>query len=500
MAGFRSSHRPEADWPDRAVIDIGSNTVRLVAYCGPARAPRIWFNEKVTAMLGRDLATTGSIPDEAMELALSALGRFAAIVADLGLTDVQVVATAAAREAKNGAGFLDKVLELGLDVRLLSGEEEAQAAAKGVIGAFPGAHGVVADLGGGSLELVSIEGGHCHHGTSLPLGTLRLPKLRQKGTAGFSRAVEKALTKAGWATEHPGPLYLVGGTWRAFGSYVMARQKHPLSDPHSLSLELPVADKFAKRLARSSTDELIAKGIPELRAASLPDAAAMLRIMLADLKPSHLIVSSWGLREGLLFEELSGAARDQDPLLAGIAHFAVPRGASITRAATIAGWTVEAANGNGNGSERLRLAATVLALAASQLEPNMRLRHATDWALHKRWVGLDMPGRAQIAAALCGSFGKTDLPAGLEVLASKEQLREAVAWGLAARLCRRLGAGSQASLLASRMERQKKRLLLTVDESRASLATQRVMDELAMLAGWLGLTYEMRIAPVPTSR
>ena len=109
MAGFRTSHRPEADWPDRAVIDIGSNTVRLVAYCGPARAPRIWFNEKVTAMLGRDLATTGSIPAEAMELALSALGRFAALVADLGLTNVQVVAPAAAREAQNGAKFLPTV-------------------------------------------------------------------------------------------------------------------------------------------------------------------------------------------------------------------------------------------------------------------------------------------------------------------------------------------------------------------------------------------------------
>jgi exopolyphosphatase/guanosine-5'-triphosphate,3'-diphosphate pyrophosphatase len=190
-----------------------------------------------------------------------------------------------------------------------------------------------------------------------------------------------------------------------------------------------------------------------------------------------------------LFQKLSPAARNQDPLLAGIAHFAVPRGASITRAATIAGWTVEAANGDGNGSERLRLAATVLALAASQLEPNMRWRHAVDWALHKRWVGLDMPGRAQIAAALGGSFGKTEA-----------QLREAVAWGLAARLCRRVGAGAQVSLLASRLERDKKRLVLTVDESRGALATDRVTEELAVLAGWLGLDHQLRIASVPMAR
>jgi exopolyphosphatase/guanosine-5'-triphosphate,3'-diphosphate pyrophosphatase len=497
---LRQQYRPEADWPDRAVIDIGSNTVRLVVYSGPSRAPRTWFNEKVVAMLGRDLGTTGKIPKEAADLALEGLARFATIVTDLGLTDVQVVATAAAREAKNGEQFLDKVRALGLNVRLLTGEEEAQTAAAGVIGAFPGAHGVVADLGGGSLELVSIEKGQCHHGTSLPLGTLRLPKLRQKGMRGFNRAVEKALARAGWASEHPGPLYLVGGTWRAFAAYALKRQKHPLSDPHALSLDIATADKYAKRLARSEPGDLIAMGIPELRASSLPDAAAMLRIMLADLKPSALVVSSWGLREGLLFQKLSPAARNQDPLLAGIAHFAVPRGASITRAATIAGWTVEAANGDGNGSERLRLAATVLALAASQLEPNMRWRHAIDWALHKRWVGLDMPGRAQIAAALCGSFGKTDLPGDLRALATEAQLREAVAWGLAARLCRRVGAGAQISLLASRLERDRKRLVLTVDESRAALATDRVKGELAVLAGWLGLDHQLRIGSVPMTR
>jgi exopolyphosphatase/guanosine-5'-triphosphate,3'-diphosphate pyrophosphatase len=142
----------------------------------------------------------------------------------------------------------------------------------------------------------------------------------------------------------------------------------------------------------------------------------------------------------------------------------------------------------------------VLALAASQLEPNMRWRHAIDWALHKRWVGLDMPGRAQIAAALCGSFGKTDLPGDLRALATEAQLREAVAWGLAARLCRRVGAGAQVSLLASRLERDRKRLVLTVDESRAALATDRVTEELAVLAGWLGLDHQLRIAKVPMTR
>ena len=148
--------------PPRAVIDIGSNTVRLVIYEGSRRAPETVWNEKVAARLGRDISTTGRIPQEAEDEALAALARYALIIQDLGIDDVQAVATAAARDAKNGQEFLAKVAALGLEPRLLSGEEEACISANGALGAFPGAHGVVADLGGGSLELVSIHSNECH--------------------------------------------------------------------------------------------------------------------------------------------------------------------------------------------------------------------------------------------------------------------------------------------------------------------------------------------------
>ena len=138
--------------PDRAVIDIGSNTVRMVVYTGAPRVPEVWLNERVTAKLGRDLAATGLLPDKAMESALLALARYAAIVEDLGIKAVETVATAAVRDAANGGEFLARVRALGLSPRLLSGEEEAFGAAYGVIGAFPGAQGTVADLGGGWAE------------------------------------------------------------------------------------------------------------------------------------------------------------------------------------------------------------------------------------------------------------------------------------------------------------------------------------------------------------
>ncbi len=491
----------EGPQPDRAVIDIGSNTVRMVVYSGSLRAPDIWLNEKVTAKLGRELSETGRMPDKAIEMALAGLARFATLLTDIGVTDISVVATAAVREAANGPEFLEQVRELGLQPRLLSGEEEARIAAMGVIGAFPRARGVVADLGGGSLELVSVERGACQHGASLPLGTLRLPALRDRGVAAFRKAVIKELALADWAHSHfaanPGPLYMVGGTWRALAAFAMHRASHPLSDPHGFTLPAAEADKVAKRLMRMSPAELTAiNGISTSRAAGLPDAAAMLRVILAELEPSGLAFSAWGLREGVLFERLPAAAREQDPLLAAVTAFGLPRGAPPAIAAMIAGWTADAASGAGggaNGAERLRLAAIMLALAAVHIEPNMRLGHATDWALDKRWVALDHEGRAIIAATLRGACGKPDLLPPLLALADEEKLREAAGWGLAIRLCRRIGAGSRTSLLSSRLTRKEGCIVLWIDASRAQLAAETVLGDLRALAAWLGLEHELRI-------
>jgi exopolyphosphatase/guanosine-5'-triphosphate,3'-diphosphate pyrophosphatase len=480
--------------PDRAVIDIGSNTVRLVIYAGAPRAPDTFLNEKVAARLGRDLGESGTIPDKAAEIALSALRRYHALIADIGVPQVDVVATAAVREAKNGPAFLERVRELGLDARLLGGEEEARASATGVIAAFPGAHGVVADLGGGSLELVSVENGADHHGESIPIGTLRLGALRRKGSASFKRMVHRAFARAGWAAAHPGPLYMVGGTWRSLAKYAMLRLGHPLSDPHGLALSVEDADRIARKLVRADPASLRAiGGLSALRAAALPDAATLLRIMLAELGPSELVFSSWGLREGLLYQRLSPLARKQDPLLAGMAQFTAPRGGSISRAAMIAGWTSAAANGDGASSERLRLAATLLALAAGRLEPNIRTRHALDWALHKRWIGLDMPGRARIAAALVGACDKPALPSELLSLADERQLHEALGWGLAIRLCRRIGAGSRLSLASSALFVEGGKIVLAFDKGGAELLGDSVRTDLETLAGWLGLDAEIRV-------
>lgn len=484
--------RIEGEWigegGKRAVIDIGSNTVRMVIYGGSPRAPQVLANEKVTARLGRDLGETGRMADEPVELALSGLARFALLLRDLGIDDVETVATAAVRDAGNGSEFIERVEALGLRVRLISGEEEARTSALGVIGAFPGAQGLVADLGGGSLELIAVEDGHPGGGSTLPLGSLRLAALRDTGDEKFEARVGKILKNAGWKSPRGGKLYLVGGTWRTMAVLAMRQQGHPLSDPHGLEIDAATALKLARRTARMDSETLRAiPRISSMRSQILPDAAALLVCLLRTLEPDRLVFSAWGLREGLLYNRLGDAEKARDPLLAGVSLFAAQNGTPPTLAARIAGWTVAATPPEGEGRERLRLAATMLALASLQMEPNLRLQQAVDWALYKRWLAIDDVGRAMMAATVLGNGGSATLSTMLTDLAPPERLQEALTWGFAIRLCRRFGMQSRKSLQASRLDVSGGRLVLSIHESHAALAVQPVRKDLKTLADRLSL-------------
>ncbi|MCL9982736.1 MAG: Ppx/GppA family phosphatase [Erythrobacter sp.] len=488
--------------PQRAIIDIGSNTVRLVVYGGSMRAPMVLLNEKVTAKLGREIATTGRLADEAMALALRGLGRFALLLQDLGIEDVETVATAAVRDAANGPEFVEQLRAIGLQPRVISGEEEALLSAHGVIGAFPDAHGIVADLGGGSLELVRVANGSADGASTLPLGTLRLPEHRKSGgRAEMGKALDKVIRKAGWdlSTAPPeanGALYLVGGTWRAMAVFAMALRGHPLSDPHGFEIDPATALDVAAALAGSESEALKGRErISTMRAEKLPDAAVLLAALLARLNPAKVVFSSWGLREGLLYDRLPAHSRAADPLLAGVAVFASQRGTPVTLATRMAAWTLDAAPARAHGSERLRLAAIMLALASMQIEPNLRLPQAIDWALHKRWVAVDGKGRAMMAAAIAANGNQLTPPPRVRALASEEALEEAVRWGLALRLARRLGAQSRRSLEASKLVVEDGALVLKLAQSHAALFGQPTEKDMKLLAGRLGIGWRVDIVP-----
>ncbi|MFZ1744019.1 MAG: Ppx/GppA family phosphatase [Pontixanthobacter sp.] len=481
---------------ERAIIDIGSNTVRLVLYGGSPRAPVTLFNEKVAAKLGREIAITGRLPDDSMAMALRGLGRFALLLHEWGIKTIDVVATAAVRDATNGAEFLGKVRALGFEPRLLSGDDEARISAMGILGAFPGAQGIVADLGGGSLELVRIDQQGHVGGVSLPLGTLRLPEYRGADDTETQANLAKAIAQADAFTVRGGKLYLVGGTWRSMAVAAMSARNYPLSDPHGFELPMNEAVSLAETMASADVAALGANPrISPMRAEYLPDAGILLQSLLGKLTPDAVVFSSWGLREGVLFDELEPLARRQDPLLAGVGEFARMRGTPPMLATGVAGWTVGAlrAGGHGLGSERIRLAATMLALASMQIEPNLRIDLAMDWALHKRWIDVDATGRAMMAAAMAGNGNRCDLPKFLFDLASAEHLEEAICWGLAIRLCRRLVGRSSKLFNVSTLNIEGDQLVLTLDQGHAALYGIPTEKDMAVLADRLALVPEFRI-------
>jgi len=468
--------------PQRAIIDIGSNTVRMVIFGGSMRAPSVLLNEKVTAKLGRDIATSGELAEEAIELALRGLKRFALLLDDLGIDRVDTVAT---------------LRDLGFDPHVISGEEEACLSASGVAGAFPGATGLVADLGGGSLELVAISDSEPGAAISLPLGTLRLPEYRGDARGEMRKSLEKVLKKGVPKIDKGQPLYLVGGTLRTMAVYAMQEQGHPLSDPHGFEITPDEAKVLlGKALANETVDSLKARDrISSMRAEKLPDASVLAEAMLSRFEPSRLVFSSWGLREGLLYDGLEPHAKSQDPLLAGVSVFATQRGAPPTFAARMAAWTLDAAPARKHGSERLRLAATMLALASMQIEPNIRLPQAIDWALHKRWIAANGQDRAMLAAAIAANGNQLDLPKAVRELANEEALEEAVRWGLAVRLARRIGARSRKSLQVTRLLADEKHLILRLAESHRDLLGIPTEKDLKLLSGRLKLDYRVDIVP-----
>lgn len=464
----------------RAVIDIGSNTVRLVIYGGPERAPDVLHNEKVTARLGRGVAETGALDDKAMGMALAALARFATILRLRGVTRFDTVATAAARDASNGAVFLKAVAELGLKPRLLSGEEEALTSAMGVMAAFPDARGTVADLGGGSLELISLDHGKVTHGVSLPLGTLRLAALRAGGPARFRRKIHGMLADAEWDRASGAPLYLVGGSLRAFGQYAADAGGWPMHDPHGVTLDPALALKLARRLARAPVPPQV-PGVSAARLAGLPDTAALLAALIADVAPTGLIFSAWGIREGVLWQAMKPKVRALDPLIEGAAAFAARHGVARTDGSAMARWLASLPVAAPLQPEAIAL----LALALRSVEPNLRDPTLREWALGKRWIGLDDQARLALAAALsasCTGTGPVDAA-----------LRPAVALGVAIRLGRRLTGGAIGSLARTRLASDGNTLVLTIPRRMLALLNDGVERDLKALAALLALKARLEL-------
>jgi exopolyphosphatase/guanosine-5'-triphosphate,3'-diphosphate pyrophosphatase len=492
--------------PRVAIIDIGSNSIRLVVYQGLSRAPEVLLNEKVMAGLGRGLAENGALSAESMEVAIQALGRFARLADAMEVDSLRAVATAAVREAVNGGLFMSRVrAETGLAIEVLDGESEARAAALGVIAGIPDADGVVGDLGGGSLELVRVGGGEPRERLSLPLGVLRLDAARKKNRRALARLVEEGLESVNWVRLGRGrPFYAVGGSWRALAQLHMHLIDWPLPVIHHHVMTPDVPARLVRTLAGLPTKSL--REIPNLSAARvpyLPGAAFLLRIVTERLQSSAIIASAFGLREGLIFGALPAESRSEDPLISAAraeAHRSgrFSDGSDVAIGDSLLSWTDPLFPDEPEAVRRVRHAACLLADVAWRAHPDMRAERGLDVALHGNWVGIDAPGRALLATALWAVNGGGPLDPALARLvrvAPPQDLLRARQWGLALRLGQRLGGGTVAGLEGTSIEKAGGRLTLRLAGQAAALSGgEAVSRRLRLLADLLGLQPEILLS------
>lgn len=299
------------------VVDIGSNSVRLVLFDAVKRSPASFFNEKILCGLGRGLEETGHLNEEGRVRAERSLSRFRLIFDEIGVSRFNLVcfATSAVRDASDGADFIKRAEKiLGHKIEIWSGEEEAVFAAKGVISGFPTLEGWVADLGGGSLEIARVQRGTIEDSVSYPFGPLRMEHLSRDEVKKALRGAFKSYAKG----QKPGTLCLVGGAWRNMAKIHMGRRNYPLKVLHHYTLAPDEARDFADFFSRQDLEDLIdIREVSERRIETIPHAALVLRELIDAVDTNQVVVSAHGVREGLIYDRLSKKERKKDPLREG---------------------------------------------------------------------------------------------------------------------------------------------------------------------------------------
>lgn len=470
------------------VLDVGSNSIRLVVFEHDGRAPVPVFNEKVLCGLGRGVATTGKLDEGAMSDAHRNLARFAGVAKAMGVGRLTAVATAAVREARNGPAFVAEVRRrTGIRLAVLSGEDEARTSALGVLSGNPDADGVMGDLGGASLELVDIGGGRTRKQVTLPLGPLALTELSGGNLKRAGAVVAEQLKKVPWLDRLNGrDLYLVGGSWRALARVHTALADYPLKVIHAYAIEAAAARSFLGRLPRLSKAQL--KRIPGVtrRVDALLWSALPLEAVVRLGKPRRLVFSSYGLREGCLFEKLSAADRRQDPLMAYAGELAVRQARFAPDVDAILRW-LEPVLPPGF-PDRLVRAAVLLGDIGWQDHPDYRAEHAFWRILHLPVVAIEHRERALLALTVHVRYHghiEAELLASVRRLLVPGDAEAALTLGLALRLGYTLAGGDSRALGDVRLETEKRNLSLTFRGERRKLAGDVVGRRLEALSNAL---------------
>ncbi|MFN3869227.1 MAG: Ppx/GppA family phosphatase [Hyphomicrobiaceae bacterium] len=483
-----------------AVVDIGSNSVRLVVYEGTVRAPTPIFNEKVLCGLGRTVASTNRLEQDAVDRALLALRRFHAIARGMRVKNVWAIATAAVREAQNGSLFIAGAERaLGCRIEVLSGEKEAILAASGIIMGFVEPDGIAGDLGGGSLELIDIAHGQLNHATTLPLGGLRLIDTTKSRLDKALLVAEEAVASVDWVKNGRGrTFYAVGGTWRSLAKMYMEQTSYPLRVMHGFSAPTRTMIAFCDQIVKAKKLSSLA-GVGEVAKARrdvLPYGAAVLLSVLKRLEPSQVVFSVFGVREGLLYTLLPADEKARDPLLSFADDYARLRSRSREHAVELCQWTdglFESAGIDETLEERrLRHAACLLSDIGWRAHPDYRGEQSLNVIAHAGLGGIDHIGRIFLALAVYfrhagqGESHGEHLSSRLKSLVSKRLLQRARLVGCAVRVAHMLSIGLPGVIDVTPLRVEGDRLVLVLPQPYADLDGERLRRRLAILAGLIG--------------
>ncbi|MEM9854112.1 MAG: Ppx/GppA family phosphatase [Pseudomonadota bacterium] len=480
------------------VIDVGSNSVRLVIFDGAARSPAYFYNEKIMCGLGTGLGETGHLHPEGRARALSAIRRFAAVARASEVKDITIVATAAVRDASDGRAFRSDVeAQTGLKIWIVDGREEARLSAQGVLLGWPGSYGLVCDIGGSSMELAEIEGGAVGRRETSQLGPLKLGSVKG-GKKARKAIIDENLSRMEQALgAQRNRLFLVGGSWRAFAKIDMERRSYPLRVLHEYRMTAKDVRATARYIAQSDLAELRTRcGVSEARMSLVPLASEVLQRLISRFKPRDIAISAYGIREGLLYEQMPQRLRERDPLIEAC-RFAEAKDARLPGfGKKLFSFIEPLFSRAGLAQLRLIRAACLLHDVSWRAHPDYRAEVCFDNATRANLGGLKHSERVFLGLALMHRYKNsrqgTQIEALLPMLSEAEADRALVV-GKALRFGAMLWAEADNTGAKLSWAPKKKVLVLTLKETAVPLFGEVAEARFLSLAQALGATTELRI-------
>jgi exopolyphosphatase / guanosine-5'-triphosphate,3'-diphosphate pyrophosphatase len=490
--------RPRKRASSVAVIDIGSNSVRLVVYEQMARSLVSVFNEKTLCGLGREVQSTGLLAPDAVDKALTALLRFHALCRIQRVGRVYAIATAACRDASNGPDFIARAERIcGAKIEILSGPQEARLSAFGVISGIHKPDGIVGDLGGGSLELIDVRGHRVRGGVTLPLGSLALQDLSHKSLKRAERIVRNELTdiprlKAGRGRT----FYAVGGTWRALARIHIIQSGYPLKVMHGYSIPATDALDFARRLRRLAAANMLAniEAVSEARRPLLTYAALVLEYIIRVAQPKTITFSTFGVREGLLYSMLPETERAKDGLICAAQTLNELLSRSARHAQELIDWTDRLVRvvhlRETEEDRRLRHAACLLSDIAWRVHPDHRGEQTLELITNGNFGSITHQGRAFVALSVffryAGLSEENQPPTVIQAQVSQAMLERARVLGAAFRVAHLISAARPGVLSATHFRSQGRKLMLVFEHQMVDLVADRVGSRFRQMARLVG--------------